>query len=266
MMLLAVDIGNSNIVLGLSEDESWQHVWRLPTSQQKEEIDYATDISNFFLESGLKLAQIEQVVMSSVVPSVTPILKAVLRQLFDKEVLIIGPNLYSEISLAIDRPYEIGSDLVANAVAGYEKFKKACIVVDFGTALTFTTVSESGQILGVAIAPGLKTAMYSLFSNTAQLPEVPLELPKSAIGKNTTHALQAGVLLGYIGLAESLIKRIKEELNTECKVVATGGLSSILEPVKHLFDEIDPHLTLNGIKSMAFKAGVLRSEEHKSEK
>ncbi len=247
-MFLVVDIGNSNIVLGLSEEATWQHIWRLNTSQQKEALDYATDISTLFLENDVKIRQIKKVVLSSVVPALTPVIASVLRQLFEQEIHIIGPSLYHKLNLAIDRPHEIGSDLVANAIAGFAKFKQSCIVVDFGTALTFTTVSEQGQILGVAIAPGLKTAMYSLFSNTAQLPEVPLELPPSAIGKNTTQALQAGVLLGYVGLAESLIKRIKQELRQDCKVVATGGLSAILEPVQHLFDEIDPHLTLEGIK------------------
>ncbi len=253
-MLLVIDIGNSNIVLGLCQAQTWKHIWRLPTSQQKEEASYATDISTLFLESRLKLEQISQIAMSSVVPSLTPIIQHVCSQLFNIRPTVIGAGLYSKLNIAIDRPHEIGSDLVANAVAGYQKFGQACIVVDFGTALTFTTVSDTGQILGVAIAPGLKTAMYSLFSHTAQLPEVPLELPSSAIGKNTTQALQAGVLLGYVGLAESLIKRIKEELQVPSKVIATGGLSAILDPVKHLFDEIDPHLTLNGIKTLAEKA------------
>jgi type III pantothenate kinase len=172
-------------------------------------------------------------------------------ELFHSQPLIIGPEVYPKLQLAIDRPHEIGTDLVANAVAGYAKCQTTCIIVDFGTALTFTTVAKTGQILGVAIAPGLKTAMYSLFKSTAQLPVVPLEVPESAIGKNTAHALQAGVLLGYIGLVETLVGRIQKELNEKCYVVATGGLSSIIPELRTVFDEIDPNLTLDGLRIMA---------------
>ncbi|GAB4396766.1 MAG: type III pantothenate kinase [Microscillaceae bacterium] len=250
-MLLAVDIGNSNIVLGLAQSQTWEAVWRITTSVQRGASAYAREINMFFLESNQKAENIQKVVLSSVVPGLTDTMMQVLHELFGLPVLRVGPDIYSRMPMAIERPHEIGSDLVANAVAAYDKFKDYSIVVDFGTALTFTTVSDSGQILGVAIAPGLKTAMYALFKNTAQLPEVPLELPPSAIGKNTTQALQAGVLLGYVGLVESLLARIQKELAQPCKVVATGGLSAILGPVAHLFDEIDPHLTLNGLRLIA---------------
>ena len=250
-MLLAVDIGNSNIVFGIDEHNQWQHIWRIETSLTKNKNDYALAISDLFLENNVKLESIRKIVLSSVVPPITEIIAQVLGELFEQEPLIVGPAIYPKLSMDIDRPHEIGSDLVANAVAAFHKFHQACIVVDFGTALTFTMISDSGQILGVSIAPGLKTAMFSLFANTAQLPDVPLELPDSVIGKNTVTALQSGVLWGYVGLVEFMLKQIKSELQEDCKVVATGGLAKIITPLQEQFDEIDQSLTLNGLRVMS---------------
>jgi type III pantothenate kinase len=163
--------------------------------------------------------------------------------------VVVGPDVYPRLEVRIDRPHEIGSDLVANAVAAYTKYRSNCIVVDFGTALTFTTVTARGHLLGVAIAPGLRTAIKALSQNTAKLPDVPLEMPTSAIGKNTIQAMQAGVLLGYVGLVESLVNHIRTELgDPACRAVATGGLSSIITPLKGVFHAIEPNLTLNGLR------------------
>ena len=146
-------------------------------------------------------------------------------------------------------PYEIGSDLVCNALAAFTFFKAQCVVVDFGTALTFTTVSKDGEILGVSIAPGLKTAIRSLSQNTAQLFDVPLEMPSSVLGRGTVHAIQAGVLFGYEGMVRHMLDRIKSELNDpDLRSVATGGLSSIIPSLTSVFTHIDPNLTLNGLR------------------
>ena len=152
------------------------------------------------------------------------------------------------LPLDILRPHEIGTDLVANALAGYSRYHCNCVIVDFGTALTFTTVSGQGKILGVAITPGLRTAIRSLFANTAQLPEVPIEAPESALGQNTTHAIQAGIVLGYEGLVRHLANKIKAELQNDCIVVATGGLSGKIPALHDLFEEIIPSLTLDGVR------------------
>ncbi len=142
----------------------------------------------------------------------------------------------------------MGTDLMCNVMSAYAKFKEACLIIDFGTALTFTVVSEGGAVLGVSIAPGLKTAIKALSGNTSKLPEVPLVLPESAIGKDTVHAIQAGILYGYTGLVEGMIQRIKAELSEELKVIATGGLSSILQPLASSFDLVDENLTVEGIR------------------
>lgn len=249
-MLLAVDIGNSNLVLGLYYQNEWTHDWRLQTIVEKSAAEYEINLRNYFLEQNLAISEVNHIAISSVVPELTPVIRDMLWHLFGKEPLVITPEVIKQLPMGVQKPHEIGSDLVANAVAGYNKFKDACVVVDFGTALTFTTISSKGDILGVAIAPGLKTSIYALYKNTAKLPdiEIPLELPESAIGKNTEHALQAGVLIGYVGLVEHLLDHICQELGGSCKVVATGGLSSVITPLKQRFDAIEPMLTLDGLR------------------
>jgi len=185
---------------------------------------------------------------SKLVPNLTKPISEIISSLFEHRIVIIGPSTFNKLKVSIDNPSEIGSDLVANAVAAVTKYNDACIIVDFGTALTFTTVTSNYEILGVAIAPGLKTSMSALHSKTAQLPEVPLSLPESVIGKNTVHAIQSGVLWGYVGLVKEMIGLIEKENGSKLKRIATGGLSSILYPLKEIFQDIDANLTLDGIR------------------
>lgn len=249
-MLLAIDIGNSDITLGLGSQNQWAHLWRIPSAVTRPELFYGIKLREYFFESGLTTELIDQIVISSVVPGLTDRIVSVVTTMFEKKPIVLGPDVYSKLPIEVLNPYEIGSDLVSNALAAYVRFKqKNCIVVDFGTALTFTTISGNGKILGVAIAPGLKTAIKSLSQNTAKLFDVPLELPMSALGKNTVHAIQAGILLGYEGLVSSMINRIKLELaDPKCSTIATGGLSSIISSLKNHFTEVDENLTLNGLK------------------
>jgi type III pantothenate kinase len=252
-MLLAVDVGNTDTVFGLYDSGSWEYVWRMRSQTQENEAHYESRLRLHFLEAGLWFGDVETVVLSSVVPAMTPIIQKMLRSLFGSEIITVGPAILPELSIDIDHPHEIGADLIANAVAVMSRYQQNCVVVDFGTALTFTTVSAQGQILGVAILPGLITAVRALFTNTAQLPEVPLKMPESAIGKNTVEAIQAGILLGYEGLVKSLIQRIRAELGGDCIAVATGGLSSIIETLKDEFVEIDRKLTLDGLRIIGEK-------------
>jgi type III pantothenate kinase len=252
-MLLAIDIGNSDAVFGIHNGEKWIHQFRIESGYSKLSSDYDARIRMMFLENNLKISDIHQAIISSVVPHLTQPITEMVVNLFGIEPIIVGPSLYPKLPLTILRPQEIGTDLVCNALYGFSKYKNDVIIVDFGTALTFTTVSKTGEILGVSIAPGLQTAVKSLFSNTAQLPEVPLEVPDSVIGKNTVHAIQAGVLWGYIGMVEKMLEKIEAEMGTKCKVIATGGLSSKLTQLHNLFDEIDVNITLNGMKLMVDK-------------
>ena len=247
-MQLIVDIGNTDAVFGLYDQNDWQFVWRTPARLDEPAESYARRLRLWLLEADISLSAIQTTVLSSVVPNLTPVIRTMLTGLFGFEPVVVGPGIYPLLPLEILRPHEIGADLVANALAAYTRFHRNCVVVDFGTALTFTTVSGDGKILGVAIAPGLKTAIRSLFANTAQLPEVPIEVPASALGTSTTHAIQAGVVLGYEGLVRSLVDRIKTELNGDCLAVATGGLSGQITSLRDIFIDIVPSLTLDGIR------------------
>jgi type III pantothenate kinase len=247
-MLLAIDIGNTDIVFGIHDSLSWIHQFRISSSLSHRSSDYEAQLRIRFLENSLKISNIDKVIISCVVPDQKAILKEMVQQMFGLDPVMVGVEIYDKLEMTIPSPYEIGTDLVCNAVYAYYTHKRNCIIVDFGTALTYTVVSEKGEIIGVSIAPGLQTAVKSLFSNTAQLPEVPLQMPDSAIGKNTVHAIQAGVLWGYVGMVREMIAQIKKEVGQDCMVLATGGLSSILTPLQDEFNEVDKALTLNGLK------------------
>lgn len=247
-MLLAVDIGNTDVVFGVYSDAKPVQVWRTPTLARQPAYHYQSYLQLQMLESGISPAQFSTVVISSVVPVLTPTIADLLEKLVSVRPVLVGFDSFPDLKLEIDHPYELGSDLIANAVAAYTRFKQNCVVVDFGTALTFTAISGDCKVLGVAIVPGLKTAVKALFANTAQLPEVPLVLPETAIGKNTTHSIQSGILIGYEGLIRTLVARFKDELGGDCQVIATGGLSSIISTLGHEFTEVDRGLTLDGLR------------------
>lgn len=259
-MLLCIDIGNTDIVYGIYEGADWKHVWRTRSLTGQSGAHYESGLRLHFLEIGLRPASISRVVLSSVVPALTATISNTVKELTGQLPVVVGPAVYPELKITIDHPHELGADLIANAVAAYNRYEQNCIIVDFGTALTFTTVSGAGEVLGVAILPGLSTAVKALFSNTAQLPEVPLVLPVSAIGKTTTHAIQAGILLGYEGLVRAMIGRIRTELGGDCIAVATGGLSSIISTLQNEFVMIDPLLTMDGLRIIGERS-LKKSEE-----
>ncbi|UII28394.1 type III pantothenate kinase [Fulvivirga maritima] len=240
-MFLSVDIGNTNVVFGLHNGTEWTRVWRIATK------DEAQELLAHSLDKHLDGVTVNEVAISSVVPFFTHVIK---RKLSDKLKItpyLIGPDSYDALPIEVLHPDNIGSDLVADALAAYEKYHEDCMVVDFGTALTFTIVADK-KIKGVNIAPGLKTAMKALATSAVRLNEIPLELPESVIGFDTTSAIQSGILWGYVGLVEKMIERIEKELNTKLKIIATGGLSKVLEPLQDQFDAIEPHTTLEGVR------------------
>jgi len=247
-MLLAIDIGNSDITIGLWNGEAWVSQWRIPSRTEFPEVSYAVKLRDLFLEDSQAVDNVKTIVLSSVVPGLTEKIKNVTKSLFEKEPILLGPAVYAQLPLTILSPHEIGSDLVANAVGAYFKLKQTCIVVDFGTALTFTTVSGDGKILGVSIVPGLRTALKSLSQNTAKLFDVPLEMPKSALGTNTVTAIQSGIVIGYEGLVKNMVGAIRKELGIDCPAIATGGLSFVITSLKSFFYLVDPMLTLNGLR------------------
>lgn len=250
-MLLAIDVGNSDITLGVYSPDRW-NTWRIPAAIDLPHMFYGLKILDYFLERGWDREDVDTVAISSVVPELTEKIVYATTSLFGKEPVVMGPEVYKQLPIKVLNPYEIGSDLVSNALAAYSHFESPCVAVDFGTALTFTTVASNGEIVGVSIAPGLKTAVKSLSQNTAKLFDVPLEIPASALGRGTVHAIQAGVLIGYEGMVKHMLERIKTELNLPTlNSVATGGLSSIIPSLHDVFTLVDPNLTLQGLKIAA---------------
>jgi type III pantothenate kinase len=250
-MLLAIDVGNTNIAFGTYDQGRWTNHWRIRTVPDKMPDEYGVLFRDLMRDGGLKMEEIDHVVLSSVVPPLTGALSEMLRQETGRPPLVIGPGVRTGLRIRTDNPTEVGADLVANAVAAYARFQANCITVDFGTALTFTAVAEPGDLLGVAIAPGLNAAANALFRGTAQLPRVQLIPPPAAIGRNTTHSIQSGLVFGYVGLVEALIGRMRKELGGEAAAIATGGLAPIIAPLTQQFTEIDPWLTLEGLRIIA---------------
>lgn len=250
-MLLAVDIGNTNIVLGVYDGTEWRHHFRIQTKPGKMPDEYMLTLKGLFEHAGNHLQEIDTVVLSSVVPTLTRTMQEALARLSSASLIKVGPELRLSISISTAHPEQVGADLIANAQGAYERYRGACVIVDFGTALTFSAVSTAGEFRGASLAPGLQTAAAALSSQTAQLPEVDLSMPRSAIGTNTTEALQSGIVLGYAGLAETIITRMQQELGGSARVVATGGLSQTMAPHIAAIDDIDPWLTLEGLRSIA---------------
>jgi len=249
-MLMVVDIGNSNIVIGLFEGEDLIRDWRLYTDLYRTDDEYAATVRSFFRDSDINPGSIGRIIISSVVPGMNETFTRMINKITGKIPLVLGPAHYGHLPVKVPESalQEIGSDLVCNAVAAYLTYKAACIIVDFGTALTFTAIGPDGSLRGAAIAPGLGTAVKSLFQGTAKLPDVPLELPPSSLGINSIQAIQAGVVLGYQGLVETLISRMRAEMGELVPVIATGGLSHVFKTVPGIFDRVDEGLTLRGLR------------------
>lgn len=249
-MFLAIDAGNSNVVFALFDQKSgkWTNQFRLETRTPKLISQLSKKVPLYFLEHGIHASQIEKIGFSSVVPEINSIIEQFCQSYFGQSPYLISAKSYETLPIKSLRPNEIGSDLMCNVMAAFSRHTQPVIVVDFGTALTFTAVDSKGEILGVNIVPGLKTAIHSLFTNTSKLPEVALKLPESALGKNTIHAIQAGVLYGYTGLVKGMIEAIESETRLQFKIIATGGLAAILTTLESTFDEVYRNLTLEGLR------------------
>ncbi|MDX1407578.1 MAG: type III pantothenate kinase [Saprospiraceae bacterium] len=251
-MLVAVDIGNSNVVIGLHDGEEWRYLWRIPTITDGDINFYKLKIANLWVETGIPPTDISQVIVSSVVPELTESVIAFCLDMFSCAVREVGPQLYQDLNFEIQRPHEIGSDLVANAFAARMLFPDSnAVVVDFGTALTFVAVGINNTIHGVSIAPGIQTALRSLNIQTARLPEVPLDFPDRVGGKDTVHAIQSGVLIGYEGLIAHMLTRYRAEFDPTLITLATGGLATQLPDLHRHFDHVLPTLTLDGLRFIA---------------
>ncbi len=247
-MLLAVDVGNTNIVLGLFEGEELLTNWRISTDKSKTADELGMLITQLFSYNKLDVKLVSDVIISSVVPSIMYSLQHMSRKYFESEAIVIGPGIKTGMNVKYDNPKQVGADRIVNAVAGFKKYGGPIIIVDFGTATTFCAINERKEYLGGTIAPGIKISSDALYQRAAKLTKVELVKPDRVICKNTNESIQSGVTLGYVGLVEYIVKRMKKELNApDCKVIATGGLAQMISDESDCIDHIDKMLTLEGL-------------------
>ena len=247
-MLLAIDAGNSNILAGVFKDDRLVYDWRLLTEARKTADEYGIMFQNLFSSANLKLEETEAVVIACVIPPLLGTLEEISRKYFHREPFVIDAGVTTGITVLYENPGEVGADRIVNAAAGYEKYRKSLIIIDLGTATTFDCISERGEYLGGAIAPGIMISSEALFSKTSKLPRVELVKPEKAIGKNTVSSMQAGIIFGYVGLIDGMVNRIKKEMGGDPMVVATGGLAPVIASESETIDAVDTYLTLEGLR------------------
>ncbi|WP_066871051.1 type III pantothenate kinase [Clostridium mediterraneense] len=251
-MILLIDAGNTNIVLGLSKNDDYIASWRISTDANKTSDEYSIQIMQLFSQSNLNPEEVEGIIISSVVPNIMHSIENMVIKCFKKEPIVIGPGIKTGINIRYDNPREVGADRIVNAVAAYEKNKRALIVIDFGTATTYCAITERGDYLGGNICPGIKISSEALYERAAKLPRVELEKPNTLICKNTVTSMQAGIIYGYIGQVEYIVRRMKKEMmnlgEAEPYVIATGGLAKLISDGTDVIDNIEPRLTLEGLK------------------
>ena len=246
--LLVVDIGNTNTVLGVFEERELLSHWRITTVVERTVDEVSVLLKELLLLEGMRTEDIKGVSISSVVPPLTPVFEQVSRKLFGVRPLVVGPGVKTGMPILYENPVEVGADRIVNAVAAYEQYRRELIVVDFGTATTFDYVTQKGEYLGGAIAPGISISLEALSLRTSKLPRVEFSRPKGIIGRNTVWSIQAGVFYGYVGLVEAIVRRMAQERQSQPFVVATGGIAPLIARETRVIDEVDEFLTLKGLR------------------
>ena len=247
-MLLAIDIGNTEITIGVFEGEKIRATWHMATGIHRRADEYAALLLNLLQHQNIDTSGIKKVALCSVVPPLIATFEKLFQQYFNASPLVIGSGVKTGVRIRMDNPREVGADRIVNAAAAHHLYGGPVIITDLGTATTFDTVSKEGDYLGGAIAPGIITAAEGLFARAAMLPRVELTRPKQAIGTNTTSAMQSGIIFGYVGLVEGIVARIQQELEEKARVVATGGYAELIANETSVIDTINPNLTLMGLR------------------
>jgi len=255
-MILTMDIGNTNTVLGLYNDDKLETHWRISTDRSKTPDEYGMLFKNLFESADIDNNAVNSIIISSVVPPILRILKKATCRYFNVSPLVVGPGVKTGINIKTDNPKEVGADRIVNAVAAEHLYEGALIIVDFGTATTFCAVSKKGEYLGGAIAPGIGISAEALFRQSAKLPRIELIEPGHAVGKNTIDGMKSGIVYGFVGQVEYLVKKFKQELSENATVIATGGLVSLISAETEVIDHIEPFLTLKGLKYIADVNGM----------
>lgn len=247
-MLLAFDVGNTNIVLGVYQDDQLITHWRMSTDKSKSADEIGIIVDQLFRYEGLNLKDVKSVIISSVVPTIMYSLQHMSMKYCNKEAIVVGPGVKTGMNIKYDNPKQVGADRIVNAVAAIKKYGGPVIVVDFGTATTFCAISEKHEYLGGVIMPGVKISSDALFEKTAKLTRVELVKPDTVICKNTTASIQSGIIYGYVGSVDYIVNRMKEELGwPTAKIIATGGLANLIASEAKSIEEVDKFLTLDGL-------------------
>lgn len=246
--LVAVDIGNTSVNIGIFEGEQLLANWHLGSVAQRMADEYASLLLGLLQYADIQAGELNRVIMCSVVPPLTTTFEEVFKTYFKATPLVVGAGIKSGVKIRMDNPREVGADRIVNAAAARVLYPGACIIVDMGTATTFDTLSESGEYIGGAIAPGIATSAQAIVEKTSKLPKIEIIHPAKAIGSNTVSAMQSGVYFGYIGLVEELVRRIQADLGQKARVVATGGYASLIAEGSRIFDIVRPDLTLQGLR------------------
>jgi type III pantothenate kinase len=247
-VLLVVDIGNTNVVLGLYEDDRLLHTFRVSTAETRTADEYAAMLHQMLSVRDVAPAQVQAAILASVVPPVTDVMAAAIRGAFGRTALVVGPGLKTGISILYDNPRDVGADRIVNAVAAYDRVRAGVIVVDFGTATTFDCISPAGEYLGGVIVPGAQLSLDALLARAARLTRIEMAEPPKVVGHNTTHALQSGIVFGHACLVDGLVARIRGELGFPCEVIATGGLARVIARYAVSVEKVDENLTLEGLR------------------
>ncbi|MEW5945155.1 MAG: type III pantothenate kinase [bacterium] len=247
-MLLAIDVGNTNILFGVFDGDDLKTDFRISTSSERTADEYGYLISSLMGHRGLRASDVTDVIVSTVVPPLTDTLRLMIRKFFNSRPVFVDPGIKVGMNVRYENPREVGADRIVNAVAACERYGGPVVIVDFGTATTFCAVSKKGEYLGGAIAPGIQISSEALFHTAAKLSWVEIRRPDRVIGKNTVESMQAGIFYGYVGLVDELVRRMKEELGGDPRVIATGGLAGLIASESRTIDEVVPLLTLEGLR------------------
>lgn len=247
-MLLAIDVGNSNLVLGVYRGRELVTHWRLVTQTERTVDEYGALIGYLAAAQDIGSESIDAIIASCVVPPLVGMIDELGERFFGVKPLLVGPGLKTGMPILYDSPQDVGADRIANSVAAYGRFRDACVVIDFGTATTFDCVSNKGEYLGGLIAPGLTIAVEALFQRASKLPRVEVLCPSSVIGKSTVHSIQSGIYYGYVGLVDGIVQRIERENRIKARVIATGGVASLIARESAVIEEVDEFLTLEGLR------------------
>jgi type III pantothenate kinase len=247
-MIVVIDVGNTNIVMGLYEGKKLLHHWRFGTNRSATADEYGILIYHFFKHAGLDIDNIDGVIISSVVPPLNYTLEELCRKYLKKPPLIVGPGIKTGLNIRYENPREVGADRIVNAVGAIELYGTPVIVVDFGTATTFDYIDENGDYLGGAIAPGIGISTEALYQRAAKLPRIELVKPKSVIGRNPVTSMQAGIIFGFAAQVDGIVERIRREFNNRARVVATGGLAELIAEESETIETVNQELTLLGLR------------------